>query len=171
MPRCTRRVRGRTALGGRRSSSSPGTWFLNPATRQLAGKHNFDAVRVMHLEKRTGAGRYHYSVVRLDLSDAMRPCGRGQCGRLRDLDRPAGPGVARVPVYSSATPVIVRSMVDQAPASHFFIKLVFAAPASFLPSLPTALTSQHFFIELSLAAPASGLPSLPTALAAHAAPS
>src|SRR5882672_1530269 len=31
---------------------------------------------------------------------------------------------------------------DQAPCSHFFIKLVFAAPESGLPSLPTALLSQ-----------------------------
>jgi hypothetical protein len=59
----------------------------------------------------------------------------------------------------------------QEPASHFFMKLVFAAPASFLPSFPTALASQHFFIELVLAAPASAFPSLLTALAAHAAPS
>jgi len=51
------------------------------------------------------------------------------------------------------------------------MKLVFAAPASFLPSLPTALVSQHFFIELALAAPARALPSLPTALAAQAVPS
>src|SRR5690349_11672708 len=57
------------------------------------------------------------------------------------------------------------------PASHFFMKLAFAAPASFLPSLPTALVSQHFFIELAFAAPARALPSLPTALAAQAAPS
>src|SRR5207248_4177507 len=55
-----------------------------------------------------------------------------------------------------------------APASHFFMKLVFAAPASFLPSLPTALASQasllHFCTKLVFAAPASGLPSFPTAL-------
>jgi hypothetical protein len=58
---------------------------------------------------------------------------------------------------------------DQVPASHFFMKLVFAAPASFLPSFPTALPSQHFFIELILAAPASAFPSLLTVLVAHAA--
>src|SRR5262245_57915025 len=56
----------------------------------------------------------------------------------------------------------------QAPDSHFFMKLDFAAPASFLPSLPTAFASQedfmHFFMKLVLAAPASALPSLPTAL-------
>src|SRR5262249_188513 len=48
------------------------------------------------------------------------------------------------------------------------MKLFFAAPASGLPLLPTALPSQasclHFLIELGFAAPASGLPSLPTAL-------
>src|SRR5689334_7784552 len=60
---------------------------------------------------------------------------------------------------------------DHVLASHFFIKLAFAAPASFLPSFPTAPASQHFFIELALAAPARALPSLLTALAAQAAPS
>src|SRR5438552_3536880 len=54
--------------------------------------------------------------------------------------------------------------VDQAPDSHFFTKLAFAAPASFLPSFPTAPASQHFFMELALAAPASAFPSLPTEL-------
>jgi hypothetical protein len=48
------------------------------------------------------------------------------------------------------------------------MKLVFAAPANFLPSLPTALTSHvsllHFCMKLVLAAPARGLPSLPIAL-------
>jgi hypothetical protein len=44
------------------------------------------------------------------------------------------------------------SVADQVPASHFFMKQVFAAPASFLPSFPIALPSQHFFIELALAA-------------------
>src|SRR5262249_50413910 len=51
------------------------------------------------------------------------------------------------------------------------MKLAFAAPASFLPSEPTALVSQaswlHFFMNEVLAAPASGLPSLPTALASQ----
>src|SRR5215467_3480850 len=54
-----------------------------------------------------------------------------------------------------------------APLSHFFMKLVLAAPASFLPSEPTALAAQasamHFFMNDVFAAPASGLPSLPTA--------
>src|ERR1051326_3324900 len=49
------------------------------------------------------------------------------------------------------------------------MKLFLAAPASFLPSEPTALVSQlswlHFFMNEVFAAPASGLPSLPTALA------
>jgi hypothetical protein len=31
-----------------------GQMVPNPATRRIAGKHHFDAVRVMHLEKRTG---------------------------------------------------------------------------------------------------------------------
>jgi hypothetical protein len=57
---------------------------------------------------------------------------------------------------------------DQAPFSHFFIKLVLAAPESGLPSWLTALVAQvstmHFFMNEVLAAPASGLPSLPTAL-------
>src|ERR1700687_4076152 len=57
---------------------------------------------------------------------------------------------------------------DQAPFSHFFMKLVFAAPESGLPSWLTALVEQvsamHFFTNEVLAAPASGLPSLPTAL-------
>src|SRR6476646_92915 len=48
------------------------------------------------------------------------------------------------------------------------MKLVLAAPESFLPSGPTAFTSQvsvmHFFMNEVFAAPASGLPSLPTAL-------
>ena len=39
---------------------------------------------------------------------------------------------------------------------HFFTKLVFAAPESGLPSLPTALSSQHLFKKLVFAAPASG---------------
>src|SRR5690349_119518 len=53
------------------------------------------------------------------------------------------------------------------------MKLVLAAPASFLPSEPTALVSQeswlHFFMNEVFAAPASGLPSLPTALASQVA--
>ena len=48
------------------------------------------------------------------------------------------------------------------------MKLFFAAPASGLPSLPTALVSQasvlHFLTKAVLAAPESALPSLPTAL-------
>src|SRR5262249_34664358 len=55
-----------------------------------------------------------------------------------------------------------------APSSHFFMKLLRAAPASGLPSLPTALGSQasalHFFKNAVFAAPARGFPSLPTAL-------
>src|SRR5215471_15444872 len=51
------------------------------------------------------------------------------------------------------------------------MKLVLAAPASFLPSEPTALVSQascvHFFMNEVFAAPASGLPSLPIALASQ----
>src|SRR6266702_2711953 len=47
------------------------------------------------------------------------------------------------------------------------MKLFLAAPASFLPSEPTALASQesaiYFFMNEVLAAPASALPSLPTA--------
>jgi hypothetical protein len=54
------------------------------------------------------------------------------------------------------------------PLVHFFTKLVFAAPESGLPSLPTALSSQHLFKKLVFAAPASGLPSFPTAFDAHA---
>src|SRR5258705_821094 len=57
---------------------------------------------------------------------------------------------------------------DQAPCSHFFMKLVLAAPASGLPSWLTALVAQesamHFFMNDVFAAPASALPSLPTAL-------
>src|SRR6476646_8379445 len=48
------------------------------------------------------------------------------------------------------------------------MKLVLAAPESFLPSGPAAFTSQvsvmHFFMNEVFAAPASGLPSLLTAL-------
>jgi hypothetical protein len=59
----------------------------------------------------------------------------------------------------------------QAPFSHFFMKLVFAAPASGLPSELTALVAQesamHFFMNDVFAAPASALPSLPTALLSH----
>src|SRR4051812_9690644 len=48
------------------------------------------------------------------------------------------------------------------------MKLVLAAPDSFLPSALTALVAQlstlHFFTNEVLAAPASALPSLPTAL-------
>ena len=51
------------------------------------------------------------------------------------------------------------------------MKLFLAAPASFLPSEPTALVSQaswlHFFMNEVFAAPASALPSLPTALASQ----
>src|ERR1700676_1261734 len=54
------------------------------------------------------------------------------------------------------------------PISHFFMKLVLAAPASGLPSALIALVVQvsamHFFMNEVFAAPASGLPSLPTAL-------
>jgi hypothetical protein len=59
----------------------------------------------------------------------------------------------------------------QAPFSHFFMKLVLAAPDSGLPSALTALVAQesamHFFMNEVLAAPASALPSLPTALVSH----
>jgi hypothetical protein len=55
-----------------------------------------------------------------------------------------------------------------APASHFFMKLDFAAPDNFLPSLATARVAQvsrlHFCMKLVFAAPASGLPFFPTAL-------
>src|SRR5262245_38420078 len=48
------------------------------------------------------------------------------------------------------------------------MKLLLAAPESFLPSALTALPSQasalHFFMNEVFAAPASALPSLPTAL-------
>src|ERR1700743_3355946 len=58
-----------------------------------------------------------------------------------------------------------------APFSHFFRKLVLAAPESGLPSALTALVSQesaiHFFMNDVFAAPASALPSLPTALASQ----
>src|ERR1700754_3209462 len=51
------------------------------------------------------------------------------------------------------------------------MKLFWAAPASFLPSEPTALVSQeswlHFFMNEVFAAPARALPSLPTALASQ----
>jgi hypothetical protein len=62
----------------------------------------------------------------------------------------------------------IETIPLQAPFSHFFMKLVFAAPESGLPSALTALVAQesamHFFMNEFLAAPASGLPSLPTAL-------
>src|SRR5947209_11589062 len=48
------------------------------------------------------------------------------------------------------------------------MKLVFAAPDNFLPSLPIALGSQasrlHFCMKLVFAAPASGFPFFPIAL-------
>src|SRR4029077_4648701 len=51
------------------------------------------------------------------------------------------------------------------------MKLFFAAPASGLPSLLTALVSQasclHFLTKLLLAAPESALPSFATALVSH----
>ena len=54
-------------------------------------------------------------------------------------------------------------LATHAPFSHFFMKLVFAAPESGLPSLLTALVAQastvHFFMNDVFAAPASGLPS------------
>src|SRR5262245_19293628 len=54
------------------------------------------------------------------------------------------------------------------------MKLFFAAPASFLPSLSTALVVQssrlHFFMKLVFAAPTSALPSLPTALLSQLSP-
>src|SRR3979411_312503 len=47
---------------------------------------------------------------------------------------------------------------NQAPFSHFFMKLVFAAPESGLPSWLTALVAQvsamHFLMDAVLAAPA-----------------
>jgi hypothetical protein len=56
---------------------------------------------------------------------------------------------------------------NQASLWHFFIKLVFAAPASAFPSLPIALGSHasrvHFVMKLFSAAPANGLPFLPMA--------
>jgi len=62
---------------------------------------------------------------------------------------------------------------DHPALSHFFMKLVLAAPASGLPSLPTACSVQdvlmHFFMKLVLAAPASGFPCLSIAFASHAA--
>src|SRR5437762_12476958 len=87
---------------------------------------------------------------------------------------PAARNSAERPDRAATSPILPqdsRCECDQVPASHFFRKLVFAAPASFLPSFPTAPASQHFFMELDLAAPASSFPSLLTALAAHAAPS
>lgn len=55
-----------------------------------------------------------------------------------------------------------------APSTHFFMKLVFAAPASGLPFLSIAFGSQvsfaHFVMKLCSAAPERGLPSLPIAL-------
>src|SRR5262249_35348478 len=69
-------------------------------------------------------------------------------------------------------PVLTRQSVSRitlrrryAPVSHFLTKLAFAAPDSFFPSLPIALSSQHFFMKAVFAAPARGFPSLPTALA------
>ncbi len=64
--------------------------------------------------------------------------------------------------------LFAKEAAPYAPTSHFFMKLFLAAPASGLPSEPTALGAQasslHFFMNEVLAAPASGLPSLPTAL-------
>src|SRR4051812_18259942 len=68
-----------------------------------------------------------------------------------------------------------------ASASHFFMKLDLAAPASGLPFLSIAFDAQagaaaallsfsHFFMKLDLAAPASGLPFLSMALASQVAP-
>jgi hypothetical protein len=68
---------------------------------------------------------------------------------------------------------LYRKPLDRryASLSHFFIKLVFAAPASGLPFLSIALGSQasfvHFVMKLFIAAPAWGFPSLPTALLWH----
>jgi hypothetical protein len=64
--------------------------------------------------------------------------------------------------------LVATPQAGYAPASHFFMKLVFAAPDNFLSSLPTAFASQasrlHFWMKLVFAAPTSGLPSFPTAL-------
>jgi len=50
-----------------------------------------------------------------------------------------------------------RTPLQACSAWHFFMKLVFAAPDSFLPSLLTALAAQvsrlHFLTKLILAAP------------------
>src|SRR4029077_19640509 len=79
-----------------------------------------------------------------------------------DLEPPSGNSAALFVTVS------VARGGDQAPFSHFFMKLVFAAPESGLPSWLTALVAQvsamHFLMDAVLAAPASGLPSLPTAL-------
>src|SRR6476661_5871927 len=73
-----------------------------------------------------------------------------------------------LPCSVSPAMCLTVSQAAQAPFSHFFMKLVFAAPESGLPSWLTALVAQvsamHFFMNEVLAAPASGLPSLPTAL-------
>src|SRR3984893_18143145 len=70
--------------------------------------------------------------------------------------------------FAGSSPVQLESQTRAAPFSHFFMKLVFAAPESGLPSWLTALVAQvsamHFFMNEVLAAPASGLPYLPTAL-------
>src|SRR2546429_9505374 len=70
-------------------------------------------------------------------------------------------------IFSENRCTLFRIML-QPPAWHFFMKEVFAAPASFLPSALTALVAQasvvHFFMNDVLAAPDSALPSLPTAL-------
>src|SRR5215813_1063795 len=74
----------------------------------------------------------------------------------------------RAPELTGDIRAVGNQACRYAPAWHFFMKLVFAAPASFLPSPPTALASQasflHFFMKLVFAAPTRALPSLPTAL-------
>src|SRR5258708_3037418 len=104
----------------------------------------------------------HSRTARARAEDARRSC-RGHM-----IDSLGCPVVPRP--FRLATPVqsALPNAGVQAPFSHFFMKLVFAAPESGLPSWLTALVAQvsamHFLMDAVLAAPASGLPSLPTAL-------
>jgi hypothetical protein len=90
-------------------------------------------------------------------------------GKLDKANGSARNAVGDVKDLRETRPTLFEA-VPYASTSHFFMKLDFAAPDNFLPSLLTAFVSQlsilHFFKKLAFAAPASGLPSFPIALSA-----
>jgi len=115
-------------------------------------------------------------------SDRADPAGGGVLrARLRQVSRflnKKGPHAAGL-FCTSFNAASLQPLA--ASASHFFMKLLLAAPANALPFLSTAFVAQagaaaallsfsHFLTKLFLAAPANALPFLSTALASQLAP-